>query len=84
VHQVGLIYKISTRVMVIKCEGTELRPALLMNIHTCYGIRHLMELYIPTTISRRRADVIRSSKRLLNTSIYHPTRRRIPEGTKEV
>ena len=81
-HQVGFIYKIAARVMDIKCEGTELRPAMLMNIYTCYGIRHLREIYIRTTISRRRADVIPSSERQLN--IYHLTRRLIPEGRKEV
>ena len=87
-HQVGFIYKISTRVLDIQCEGTELRPAMLVNVHTCYGIRHLMELDIRTTISRRMADVIPSSERQLYIYIYiyiyHPTRRLIPEARKEV
>ena len=85
-HQVGFIYKISTRALGIKCDGTELRRAMLVNVHTCYGIRHLKELDIRTTISRRMTDVIPSSERQLNIYIYisHPTRRLIPEARKEV
>ena len=82
-HQVGFIYKILTRVMYVKYQRSELRPAMLMNTHTCYGIRHLMELYTHTTISYflekgRRITLIRKvAKYISSYTASYPRRQEV-------